>query len=272
MGETAESSTSAAVNNLNVGYLTADKYMSGEYIDSDLMSSPSFDGGNAYMVVDFDFNAVADNDGRSSIKIMVGVISTALEVKIEEVSTGNIFESTENGVAKMYASFKLPPMASESKHVRMIVRLTLTKDKSDILSEFGTDVLFVGENGMSIVGKRFYSYVFSSIDANDSPLVFERTDGGYKVVGITDTSVTSLVIPQRYNGYDVVQINEGVLEECIALQSLTIPFVGMYRLNEGGTADFGVLFGRKDYYDYRMETEYKVPSTLKTVVISEGQP
>lgn len=269
VGDSADSLTGAVISNVSVSYLAKDKYELGNYVDGDLTAAPLFDSGIAYMVVDFDFNAVADNDGRAAIKVAVGVFGTAFSAKIEEVTSGKIFDEVESGVTKMYARFKVPPKAAENKSVRMFVRLTLSGNENDALSEFGTDVLFAGVDGTSVSGKCYNSYVFSVSGATESPLVFERVDGGYAVTGITDTSVTSLVIPQKYNGYDVVQIKEGVLEECTALQSITIPFVGMHRLYEGGTTDFGVLFGHKEYYGL-MENEYKVPSTLKAVIISEG--
>lgn len=270
VGDSADSLTGAVISNVSVGYLAKDKYELGSYVDGDLTAAPSFDSGIAYMVVDFDFNALADNDGRAAIKVAVGVFGTAFSAKIEEVTSGTIFDEIESGVTKMYARFKVPPKAVENKSVRMFVRLTLSGNENDALSEFGADVLFAGVDGTSVSGKCYNSYVFSVSGATESPLVFELVDGGYAVTGITDTSVTSLVIPQKYNGYDVVQIKEGLLEECISLQSLTIPFVGCYRLNQGsGRSDFGVLYGCKDHYGLT-ETEYKVPSSLKTVIISEG--
>ena len=129
--------------------------------------------------------------------------------------------------------------------------------------------------------------------------VFEQTEGGYTVTGVTDPSAKELIVPETYNGGDVTAVAEGAFQNCIkaekavipstvqsigknafrgcrALGSLTIPFTGQ---KAGASAEkglFGYIFGQADYVgaaevkqvfgqsEEENETFY-IPSALKEV-------
>ncbi len=222
VGSTKLSGTEAKINNVSVMYLTEQVYQStSEYTNLHLTTEPYFENGVAYMVVDFDFNATEDNDGRSTIKAVIGVPRADLGATIAEVSSGDIFESTsKNGETQMSAVFKVPPTAAENKSIRMIVRLTLLDDAKYAFTYENIDVLFAGESNAFAAGKICSSYSFQK----GTLLRFEKNNyNKYTVVGINDPTVESVVVPEMYNGYDVSQIDKDVFSDCSNLKSIRIP-------------------------------------------------
>lgn len=263
VGEASADVLQVAVNNVSVGYVANDKYNNGNFDDGDLTLEPDFSGGNAYMVLDFDFNAAQNNDDNASISAVVSVFATALKATIAEAPTGSVEERTESGVTKMYASFKVPPQASENKPVRMLVQLSSLSNENDVLTEFSVDVLFVGAENAIVSNadnsRGSYTYV-----VDDSLLTFEPTINGYAVTGVVDNGITSLVIPQRYNGYEVCEVKQGALAECQGLQSVKIPFVGSTKRE----SDCGVF---SQIFDVVLsDNDNNVPQSLTKVIVSEG--
>lgn len=207
VGSTKLSGTETKINNVSVMYLTEQVYQStSEYTNLHLTTEPYFENGVAYMVVDFDFNAAENNDGHSSIKAVVGVPRADLHATIEEVSSGDIFESTsKDGVTQMSAVFKVPPTAAENKSIRMIVRLTLLEYAKYAFTNENIDVVFAGECNAFASGKICSSYSFQK----GTLLRFKKNNyNKYTVVGINDSTVESVVIPEMYNGYDVSKIDK----------------------------------------------------------------
>lgn len=110
----------ACINNVSVGYLSSQKYKLGTYGDNDLTEKPHFDdNNNAYMVVDFDFNPTKNNDGGHSMMAVVGMYGKLFQARIEEVTSGEVFEVNEGGRKFFYASFKIPPQKKEKKTARI---------------------------------------------------------------------------------------------------------------------------------------------------------
>ncbi len=228
VGSEFSANVTAKINNVSIGFLTEEKYKSASgYNDNDLTDQPSFDDGNAYMVVDFDFNALSDNDGRSSINAVVDVYGTGsrIQAKIEEVSSGNIFESTEDGATKMYANFKVPTKADENKAIRMIVCLTSSYNENDFLSSFDFDVLFVGKDDVAVTGKNYNAHTANI----KSFLGFNYNDElrGYYVYG-TGTedereNIKQIVIPEQCNGLPVCAISSYAFAGYSNLSSIVIP-------------------------------------------------
>lgn len=58
--------------------------------------------------------------------------------------------------------------------------------------------------------------------SNTQILYYGKVSGGYYVKGITNTNVTSIVIPDEYNGEPVVAIGAEAFANCKKLTSVTI--------------------------------------------------
>ena len=102
------------------------------------------------------------------------------------------------------------------------------------------------------------------------------------ITGVTDGSVTSLVVPSY-----VTAINRGAFSNCSSLDSITIPFVGG---GAGKTSSdthqypFGYIFGTSSYTGGTAVTQryyvsgtsgvysttYYIPSSLRSVTVTGG--
>ena len=81
----------------------------------------------------------------------------------------------------------------------------------------------------------------------------KKIDSGYKLLSCGNENIKKIEIPNL-----VTSISYAALENCISLESITIPFVGE-NLDGTGDSKFEYIFG-----------EDQVPSTLKEVFISGG--
>ena len=86
------------------------------------------------------------------------------------------------------------------------------------------------------------------------------------------SKLTSIIIPDS-----VTNIEVDVFAGCTSLQKITLPFVGSSREANGTTdALFGYLFGnvsgieKRQYYSPSNYTTYKIPSSLKSVTITDA--
>lgn len=136
---------------------------------------------------------------------------------------------------------------------------------------------------------------------------FEETDGAIMITGLTEETVSDIVIPRKINGLPVKAISDGAfinrkdlktlsvpacvekigygaLSGCSAIVSVTLPFTGAEHRTEKGLNDynFGYIFGETPYSDGRSAMQfyhkddaeqvelvyYYIPSSLKEVKIT----
>ena len=99
------------------------------------------------------------------------------------------------------------------------------------------------------------------------------------IEGVKNKEVTQLTVPAY-----VTRIQEGAFSGCLALESLTLPFVGAdgYTATLSESTVFGYIFGKESYdgalgteqkYDSREEhtVTYYIPSTLTSVTVTGGK-
>ena len=120
---------------------------------------------------------------------------------------------------------------------------------------------------------------------NQDGYLFYTNDGKNYLLGYVGNS-TDLKLPETYNGNNyeiykyafkncseltnvkipdsVVSIGDEAFYGCNSLESITLPFVGA-NLNGDKNTHFGYIFGASSY-----SYNYTTPSTLKTVIISNG--
>ena len=68
------------------------------------------------------------------------------------------------------------------------------------------------------------SYNIYDLTQEKSPLIFTECDGGYEVSGFNKTSgVTEVVIPETYNGTNVVGIANSAFQNCTSITNISIP-------------------------------------------------
>ena len=109
---------------------------------------------------------------------------------------------------------------------------------------------------------------------------FVASSDGFKITGIKDKTVTSIVVPDY-----VTEISAGAFSGCSSLESITIPFVGN---RKGVTSSdryqypFGHIFGStsytggikvtQNYYDTSVSglTTYYIPASLHSVTVTGG--
>ena len=97
-----------------------------------------------------------------------------------------------------------------------------------------------------------------TLNAGMEQFTFTSSPTSLTITGVTDGSVTSLVVPSY-----VTTINRGAFSNCKSLESITIPFVGATNTSSNS---FGYIFGSSSYY---YNSDY-VPTTLKYVIITGG--
>ena len=137
--------------------------------------------------------------------------------------------------------------------------------------------------------------------------LYEEKDGNIIITGITEATVSDVIIPSKINGLPVKEISEyafinrkdlktlyvpqsvakigyGALSGCSALTAITLPFTGAEHKTRKGLNDynFGYIFGETPYnggketmqFYHKDDTEqvemvyYYIPSSLKEVKIT----
>ncbi len=92
----------------------------------------------------------------------------------------------------------------------------------------------------------------------------ESSDGtSYIVTGVSDASITELVVPATYNEKPISSIEKGAFASCANLKSITLPFVG--ESDVSANSHFGFIFGA----GYDWENETYVPASLESVTITD---
>ena len=109
-------------------------------------------------------------------------------------------------------------------------------------------------------GKSIGDYAFNGCSALTSITISDSVTsiGNYAFSGCS--SLENIIIPNS-----VISIGNYVFENCNKLSSITLPFIGA---NKDGTeyTNLGYLFGGNSYDD----NSYFIPSSLKTVILSDG--
>ncbi len=218
IGESAAASTQVAVNSFSAKYLTEQAYNNGTYSDGDMTSEPSFkDGATSYMVMDFEFSAVNENDGGKSVNIMVRVPEAeVMDATIEEAPTGKIEESVVDNTTSIYASYSVPPTAGEAKSVRMVVRLRpLNEGVANV------DVFLVGGEGVKTAGKNYISTkLVSGVPTLRYTLSKDKTY--YTATALWHADISEVVVPDTYLGLPVKGISSKLLKGNTKMTSLVI--------------------------------------------------
>ncbi|MBO4262540.1 MAG: leucine-rich repeat domain-containing protein, partial [Clostridia bacterium] len=137
-------------------------------------------------------------------------------------------------------------------------------------------------------------------------LVYTETDDGVTIDGLTDENISSVTVPEKINGKNVVEIKseafafnaaltevflpstlkkigKGAFSGCAALRRIKIPFTGDSAKSpqDKRLYPFGYIFGEKKYiggqritqyyrldrYDEVTSSDYYIPETLETVEI-----
>ena len=100
--------------------------------------------------------------------------------------------------------------------------------------------------------------------------------------GLTSVTIPDSVTKIGYeafkncSGLITVVVGKGVTElsyrmfgGCGSLESITIPFVGITRGNAGYDSHFGYIFGQEAYAGGKIQGGYCIPTSLKTVVVTD---
>ena len=105
---------------------------------------------------------------------------------------------------------------------------------------------------------------------------FSSTETTCSIMGVKDTTVTELVVPDY-----VTSISLGAFSGCSSLTSITLPFVGGKKsaTSESSSTVFGYIFGSsiytggastEQYYTLYDSATYYIPKSLKSVTITGG--
>lgn len=137
----------------------------------------------------------------------------------------------------------------------------------------------------------------------DSNLLYEQTTDGIKITGVSDNTISELVIPESISGNSVTEIGEnafynsaiekltvpssvekidnGALHGMDQLQELTIPYVGEQKNATGKQGLFGYIFGSDEEnpenntttqnYSSSETYESAVPASLRKVAVTDAQ-
>ena len=210
--------TQVNIDNFSVNYLTEAAYNMGNYSDDDFTTAPSFSDSNiCYMVMDFGYTAINDNDGTQSINIMACVPEAEiLKATIEEAPTGKIEESVINNITSIYAKYSVPSTANSTKQVRMVVKLTSLSE--GIAS---VDVFLVGVGTVQTTG---HTHINTKLVVGTPALRYTlSSDGTYYVVsGLWKSNVPELTIPDTYSGLPVRELAPDFLQNNPFVSTITI--------------------------------------------------
>lgn len=218
VGEAANASTQASVNSFSAKYLTEQAYHNGSYSDADMTAEPSFkDGAISYMVMDFEFAATQENDGKRNMYILVRVPEAeVMDATIEEAPTGKIEESVTNNVTSIYASYSVPPTANEVKKVRMVVRLKPLNEGVAYV-----DVFLVGGEGVRTDGNNYISTkLVSGVPTLRYTLSKDKTY--YTATALWHAEIEEVIVPDTYLGLPVKGISSKLLKGNTKMTSLVI--------------------------------------------------
>ena len=213
-------STTVKVDSFTTSYLTEEKYNMGDFTDDALSSKPDFNEGTTnYMVVDFSYSSVENNDGNKSIHILVRVPEdTVMDATIEEAPTGKIEESIMNGITSIYASYSVLETAGELKTVRMIVRL---KPLNEGIAN--VDIFLMGdEDGEVATTGEIYATAKLVSGVPSIRYTLNKDKKSYTASSLWQSSLTEAIIPDTYMDLPVTAIANGLFTGNTMIRRVTI--------------------------------------------------
>ncbi len=98
------------------------------------------------------------------------------------------------------------------------------------------------------VGGYFLYKALTKPDLTKAAIEYKEDKDGYTVTGISNEDkslITSITVPNTYNGKPVISINEGALSGCSNLEEITLPFIGASADATGKEGLFGYVFGNE---------------------------
>ena len=142
------------ISDLTLGYLTEKDYNHGEYEESSITSSASFENGSPlYAVIDVRVKALTNNLISEKINIMTYLSDRSVAtMKIQEAPTGNTEDSVDGNRQKLLAVYTISEKKGEEKTVRMIIKLVPTVErpaKLDIFISVGDETILGGDTHTS---------------------------------------------------------------------------------------------------------------------------
>lgn len=181
------------------------------------------------MVVDFTIQAASDNDGRSTVDLVVNVSpSEVLYAKVKDAASSKVTENTTQsstdkngnetvGRTNIKANFSIPDKKSNVKNVRIVVELRATMEgqaQIDISLKDGTssDVQLAKTGELN--KKVTVGYT--------EELTYRVSDDKYIVTGVSSKTLTKIIIPSEIAGYNVVGIDENAFNGCNYLKEILI--------------------------------------------------
>ncbi|MBE6635940.1 MAG: leucine-rich repeat domain-containing protein [Ruminococcaceae bacterium] len=227
--EASEKQYSVNVDSLTVGYLTESEYNYGDFSDSAIKQEASVIDGVGYMVVDFKYSALNDNDGDRRFGIVLSAIGRGkLDITIEDAPTSGVSEVESLNATVLRADFSVPAKAGESKSVRMIVRLM---SLSGGIVPF--TVIPVGDDNTELTGDPLYNS--QRIDTGEARVIYTLNEDGksYTLSRVSRDISGKFVIPDILSdGLPVTEIGNDAFIGCSEITGIVIP-VGIVSIGEG---------------------------------------
>ncbi len=218
--EASEKQYSVNVDSLTVGYLTESEYNYGDFSDTAIKQEPSVTDGVGYMVVDFKYSALNDNDGDRRFGMILSAIGRGrLDITIEDAPTSGISEIESLDATVLRADFSVPVRAGDSKSVRMIVRLM---SLSGGMVPFS--IIPVGDAGTELTGDLLYKS--QRIDAGEPRVIYTLNEDGksYTLSRVSVDISGIFVIPDVLpDGLPVTHIGDSVFGYSSKITGIVIP-------------------------------------------------
>lgn len=244
-----------------------------------------------YMVIDFSFTPLKDNDGSGKFYANTEVSSDYLiKADLEEANSATYNESYLGDVKKISVTYSIQDKAEVTREMRVVVRLVPRRRGVAVvkINLFGKELGSTGKYGVTKylpiaatqglayeMAQDNSGYFVSGIgDVSDSEIIIPSSHLNSPVIGIKEAAfldcknITHIYVPQS-----VTKIGLGAFENCTNLKEIEIPFLGAEIINESDASSgstpkhFGYIFGANNYGD---NSKY-VPETLKQVAITSGQ-
>ena len=206
--------TSVNVDKLSVNFLSQEKYTLGNYTDSDLTSTPSFDRyDNEYAVIDLDLTCV-DKNGAINVIIHFPCYRY-IDVTVEDIPTSNIkiFQkkstTSDRESLIIIAGFDNLFGDRDKASIRIILELAPIKSEAERMSVFVSG----DYNGYKtyVTGTTCTSIEF---DTTAQPIEYVLSeDKSYYIAYKRKTFSTNVIILDTYNGIPVREIKPKMLQE-----------------------------------------------------------
>lgn len=271
----------------------SDKNCPNGNIDSQyLYDNLDFELGEVYyMVIDFTFTPLEDNDGFGKFYARTEVSSELLiKADLEEANSAVYDTSNADGVQNIAVTYSIQDKVDETRKMRVVIRLRPQTQGVAVakINLFGKEAGSVGKYGATKylpiaatqgltfeIAEDNMGYIVSGIGGDsDKEIIIPSSHLNKPVIGVKESAfsecknISLIYVPQS-----VTKIGFGAFENCTNLEKIVIPFIGAEITNDSDSASgsnpkhFGHIFGANDYRD---NNKY-VPETLKQVTITSGK-